>query len=484
MSIRETIIPQSEPGVDSPGVELSSFSPKHTRKTMEYAWTHSSIRKFAGQGDPIEKMMAHARSVVLRAKDKGWSGPPYDPFQLAEILGIIIVPKQDIGDARLVPVKNDRLQIEFNPDRPKGRISFSVAHELAHSFFPDCQEQARHRLAATDMAADDWQLEMLCNIGASEILMPVGSLPELKGETLAIERLMELRKQYDVSAEALLLRVVRLTDEPCAMFAASRRTPAGQSNKYSVDYALPSRAFRWSIGRGLMLPVESAVAECTAIGYTAKGDEDWLKGGLRLHIEGVGIPPYPGHSYPRVVGIAVAGKSARKNIASITYLKGDATEPRGKDHRLIAHVVNNKTPRWGGGFALVVRKKWPQVQQDFLRWAEGSSENLKLGNVHFTGLHENLRICHMVSQHGYGESASPRIRYWALENCLNALADEALETKASVHMPRIGAGQAGGSWQIISEMVETALCDRGIEVTVYDLPGTELKQEPQKLLFK
>lgn len=476
-------MPSTEPGVDTAEGGLPLLLPSRNRKTMGYNWTHPSVRKFAGEQDPIEKMIAHARAIVLQAKDSGWSGPPYDPFQLAELLGIDVIPKQDIGDARLVPSKNDRLQVEFNPVRPKGRIHFSVAHEVAHSFFPDCRTQARHRLSAKEMAADDWQLEMLCNIGASELLMPVGTLPELKDEGLAIERLMELRKQYDVSAEALLLRIIRLTDEPCLVFAASRHDQSSGGKRYSIDYWLTSGSFPDEGARGLTIPPDSVIADCTAIGFTAKGDEDWKKPGAKLHIECVGIPPFPGHSFPRVVGIAKSGKAAKKDVPSITYLKGDATEPRGKGKRLIAQVVNDKTPRWGGGFALVVRKKWPQVQEEFIRWVSENAGNLKLGNVHFTRLPSDLTVCHMIAQHGYGESSTPRIRYGALQQGLMALADEAEKAGATVHMPRIGAGQAGGSWTVISELIQASLCRRGVDVTVYDLPGVEPKEDPQKRLF-
>jgi hypothetical protein len=37
-------------------------------------------------------------------------------------------------------------------------------------------------------------------------------------------------------------------------------------------------------------------------------------------------------------------------------------------------------------------------------------------------------------------------------------------------MPRIGTGEAGGAWEIVSEVVEDTLCNRKVDVTVYDLP--------------
>lgn len=42
---------------------------------------------------------------------------------------------------------------------------------------------------------------------------------------------------------------------------------------------------------------------------------------------------------------------------------------------------------------------------------------------------------------------------------------------ASVHMPRIGCGLGGGNWEFVESLIVEYLCDRGVPVTVYDLPA-------------
>ncbi|MEU4365716.1 hypothetical protein [Micromonospora chersina] len=75
----------------------------------------------------------------------------------------------------------------------------------------------------------------------------------------------------------------------------------------------------------------------------------------------------------------------------------------------------------------------------------------------------------MVGQRGMRRgSAGPPIRYDAVERCLSALADQVDELGASVHMPRIGCGLAGGTWDRIEPLVVRTLCARDIAVTVYD----------------
>ncbi|GGL01213.1 hypothetical protein Ppa06_63340 [Planomonospora parontospora subsp. parontospora] len=69
-----------------------------------------------------------------------------------------------------------------------------------------------------------------------------------------------------------------------------------------------------------------------------------------------------------------------------------------------------------------------------------------------------------------GDHSAP-IRYDALCKCLTALTENATERRASVHLPRIGAGLAGGSWERIAPLIIQALTDRGVTVTVYDLPS-------------
>jgi hypothetical protein len=59
----------------------------------------------------------------------------------------------------------------------------------------------------------------------------------------------------------------------------------------------------------------------------------------------------------------------------------------------------------------------------------------------------------------------------------------ALELNASVHMPKIGSGQSRGRWEIVSEIIDEVLCQNGVAVTVYELPGAEPAVPEQPSLF-
>jgi hypothetical protein len=457
--------------------KLSHAQPK--RPSAGY-WNHASVLSLGDVSDPVRAITERARTVVLHAIEAGWTGPPYDPFALAELLRIRLIPTQDVIDARTSANAAGAFAIEFNPGRPPARIRYSIAHEIAHTLFPDCAKAVRHRGTHEQMASNEWQLEALCNIAASEILMPVGSLPDAQSVQVTVEAVRELRKKYQVSAEAVLLRLTRLTDRACLVFAARRERDRA---RYLVDYAFASRAWHHSIKPGFQLPKESKASQCTAIGYTARGEEQWIASAGKWNVEYVGIPPYPDQPFPRVLGIASPTEEEPKKLVHIAYLRRDATEPPSGGIRVLVHIVNDRAITWGGGFAKALRKKWPEAQTSFTQWTADSKPEFRLGAVHFANIDPSLYLASMVAQHGYGQSSKPRIRYGALASCLATVARFAADHTAGLHMPRIGSGQAGGSWEIISEIIEDVVCGHGVEVTVYDLPSAEPVMSEQPSLF-
>ena len=54
------------------------------------------------------------------------------------------------------------------------------------------------------------------------------------------------------------------------------------------------------------------------------------------------------------------------------------------------------------------------------------------------------------------------------DRCLEAVSQEAAARNASVHMPRIGCGLAGGKWEKIEPIIEAELVTKGVDVYVYD----------------
>ena len=79
---------------------------------------------------------------------------------------------------------------------------------------------------------------MLCNIAAAELLMPAGALPIRETRDLSLVRLLDQCRRFGVSTEALLRRVVRLTDTQACVFAAAR---VEGPPTFRIDYVIASR---------------------------------------------------------------------------------------------------------------------------------------------------------------------------------------------------------------------------------------------------
>lgn len=445
-------------------------------------WTNHSVRRLAQNGDPIDAILSRARKVVLRAQDEGWTGPPFDPFALAGTLGLELLPNADLRDARTVPCSGGRYRIEYNPTRSRARVNYSIAHEIAHTLFDDCGSAIRHRAAKQEMRSDEWQLEMLCNLAAAELLMPIGSFDYIAQNGVSVHALGELRRKFETSSEAILLRWIHLTDETAFIFSASTTDSDLRRCKYKIDYVRGNvdRAFEALFRREI--PSNSVVRNCTAIGYSDEGVETWAPELGKMKVECIGLPPYPGSLLPRVVGICrpIGAKSKEKNPIIVN---GDATQPRGDGPRIIAHIVNNRAVNWGAGFGKKISQKYPTAAAAFKRAIATKELKLRLGNVFRTEVSPDLTIFQLIAQRGYGEKGVSRISYDGLSDGLQKLALYAKDKQASVHMPKIGTGYGGGNWGIISEMIRYELCDRGVPVKIYSLPGESSATSPQDLLL-
>ena len=153
----------------------------------------------------------------------------------------------------------------------------------------------------------------------------------------------------------------------------------------------------------------------------------------------------------------------------ISYVVGDATAPQGEGPKIIAHVCND-AGGWGKGFVLPLGRRWPQTRTAYKTWyRDRDISGFALGAVQFVSAEDGLLVANMIGQHGYRPSSTPPVRYEAISRALAAVADCALHLQASVHMPRIGCGLAGGRWELVEPLIVEQLTRRGVPVTVYDL---------------
>ncbi|WP_299534643.1 macro domain-containing protein [uncultured Streptomyces sp.] len=157
-------------------------------------------------------------------------------------------------------------------------------------------------------------------------------------------------------------------------------------------------------------------------------------------------------------------------MTDIAYVTGDATAPGGEGVKLIVHVCND-LGGWGKGFVLAVSRRRPEPEAAYRRWhRERVGNDFGLGAVQFVPVGPFLWVANLIGQRGLrrGSKGVP-VRYEAIDAGLAAVAVKAAELGASVHMPRIGCGLAGGTWSRIEPLIAERLTARGVPVTVYDV---------------
>lgn len=169
----------------------------------------------------------------------------------------------------------------------------------------------------------------------------------------------------------------------------------------------------------------------------------------------------------------------------ITYIRGDATNPQGSGPRIITHVVNDRGYRWGRGFVVQLAKRWPGAERAYLRWhregecaaagmagLEGRKQPFALGQIQLVVVGDDIYLANLVGQRDVRRRASDPapVRYEAIREGLARVRACALDLGASVHLPRIGCGLAGGTWDRVEPIIKEELCAHGVSVTVYDWP--------------
>ena len=156
----------------------------------------------------------------------------------------------------------------------------------------------------------------------------------------------------------------------------------------------------------------------------------------------------------------------------VNYVRGDATRPIGSENRIITHCCNDQG-YWNAGFVKALSHRWPEPERAYRRWATGlETLPFTLGNVQFVRVAAGLCVANIIGQSGIANGRlnhPPPVRYEAIRKGLERVRQLALTHTASIHMPRMAAGLAGGNWQLVAKIIDDELSNHGLQVTVYDL---------------
>lgn len=152
---------------------------------------------------------------------------------------------------------------------------------------------------------------------------------------------------------------------------------------------------------------------------------------------------------------------------NIKYVVGDATTPKGVGKKIICHICND-IGAWGAGFVLALSAKWTGPEEHYRakkKYALGEVDVLHVLKEDIVG---DIFVANMIAQHGIRPDSKgvPPVRYDALAQALSGVNMVAEQIGATLHMPRIGCGLAGGEWDEVEKVINEVVT---VDVTVYDL---------------
>jgi hypothetical protein len=157
---------------------------------------------------------------------------------------------------------------------------------------------------------------------------------------------------------------------------------------------------------------------------------------------------------------------ATEFVSTIVHRDGDATEPVASGRKIIAHITNN-LGGWGSGFVVPLGSKYPQSKAMYQRWATSGrhvSDNwltdfppFTLGQTQFVVCTPSIVVANMTAQDGYPSKDNPHpCNLGATTQCLATVFEYARLHRASVHMPEIGCGLGGATWDEIENCIQAA----------------------------
>ena len=174
----------------------------------------SLIKATGSLVDPRSSVLSQARALLDRLAD--WDEVPADAIGrltiLASLAGIAVQPmdierqRKEKRDAILLTTESKRI-VAYNPQRPRARVAFTIAHEITHTFFPNSTKGARFRSICESNSREANELERLCDLGASEILMPLKNFQRHAGDRFSLQKVEELSQAFGSSFEATVFRL-------------------------------------------------------------------------------------------------------------------------------------------------------------------------------------------------------------------------------------------------------------------------------------
>jgi Zn-dependent peptidase ImmA (M78 family) len=178
-------------------------------------------------GDPYAAVRRKAEALLAQLDD--FASDSVTPLEriksLASLAGFAVRPAADgmLGTkgraAMFIPPKaiGGHGQIVYDARLSTGRMIYSIGHEIVHSFFPNSNAGVQFRSIHAGNSKPGRQLEMLCEYGASLLVMPEHEFVEAADRHgFGLAHVESIRLPFGTSFEATTYRLAEIAAFPAA----------------------------------------------------------------------------------------------------------------------------------------------------------------------------------------------------------------------------------------------------------------------------
>jgi hypothetical protein len=202
-------------------------------------WSSAAARRFieiAGNAGDLSNAISTLAARFL----EDISCPPTDLEALCRRLGIVEIIPEDIPFSGELRPRGSGFAIIYGRHLSRGRRRFTIAHETGHALLeasgPGCPRSGK-------------ELERICDMWATEVLMPKKVFDGLCAAPCTIADLFVLRQKFDTSLSATALRLNEL--KGVSIFLTDR-------NQVVWGYGLVKKGLLRSLDNAFEGPIMSA----------------------------------------------------------------------------------------------------------------------------------------------------------------------------------------------------------------------------------
>lgn len=257
--------------------------------------TDPSVQRFVSQhdwsGTPEELMTRRCEELLAEVG----ASVPVNVRALASLRGAV-VEEVDQEVWGWIGPDGERLVIRVRSTDIEARRRFTVCHEVCHTFFPDFAESPRERAELEVERFDERDpIEYICDVGASELLLPRVTFDLLLPDRFAIDHILRLADHFRASIEASARRAVGRCHEPAAIAVLERASaptagsplprgkPRPEIERFRVRWA--SSHDMPHIPRPTSIPDDSEIARAVdGLSVSYRGTTDLLPGTFDVEV--------------------------------------------------------------------------------------------------------------------------------------------------------------------------------------------------------